>query len=62
MRAIVRRLQAQKAPARELKVGTPSIDQLKEGIPEIWYIPGNGVRMVVKYRNKIYYSQFTTTI
>lgn len=51
----VRGLLHSKQVSRSIKKGQPSAKNMTDGLPEIWYIPGVGLRYVVKYEGRLFY-------
>ena len=46
----------------QVRKGNPILQDVKEGMPALWYIPNYGLYEVVNYGNKLYYNKYTTTL
>lgn len=60
MDRISRKLQNIKQTSIEVKSNQPSVGEITK--PEIRYIPGRGLYLVVKYNNKLYYDKLESDI
>ncbi len=44
-----------------VKQGSPTVGDIIQGNPQLWFIPDKGLYSVVNYNNKLYYNKYITT-
>lgn len=44
-----------------VRSGNPTIGDIIEGVPQMWFIPNAGLFSVANYNNKLYYNKYITT-
>ena len=45
-----------------VKKGTPTVKDIIEGVPQMWFIPNSGLYDICNYNNKLYYNKWSTSL
>jgi hypothetical protein len=41
-----------------VRKGNPTVSDITEGVPQMWFIPNKGLFDVANYNNKLYYNRY----